>query len=235
MMSTVNQSSVALAERYAREHFNLSLPFTSDELKTAFRRKAKELHTDTSGDESTKEKFIAMKNAYDFLVKLEGMEFVYGTRGQSNGSVRFETSDGTPLYELGLGLGPMRNGRDCERCDHKGYTEVNDHFSYLDNEYCWKCDTRGCVLSSAVCHPCRGTGKFQQLRGRIVVTCRVCDGSGIKSNVYQICPDCHGSKRINKPQRKRFVKCYECKGTGEIELFNSVLPKGRMVDNKKVR
>lgn len=79
-MTPINASTVAIAERYAREYFDLSLPLKADELKSAFRAAAKRLHTDTSGDERTKNKFIEMKSAYDFLVKLDGMDFVYGER-----------------------------------------------------------------------------------------------------------------------------------------------------------
>lgn len=219
-MTPINASTVAIAERYAKEHFDLSLPLKADELKSAFRAAAKRLHTDTSGDERTKNKFIEMKSAYDFLVKLDGMDFVYGERAMEGG--RLETTDGTPLYELGLGLGPMRNGRDCERCQHKGYTEGESF-----ENYCFDCSPRGLVLDGRPCGPCKGTGHFTQRNGR-VVQCRVCHGRGERFG-WHTCPKCNGTKHVGK-NKVRYVKCYECNGTGEIELFSPLLPKGRIIN-----
>lgn len=236
MTSTMNASSIAIAERYAREYFGLSLPITSDELKSAFRRMAKELHTDTSGDQKTKDKFIAMKDAYDFLVKLDGMKFVYGEKSTDGQTIRFVTTDGTQLYELGLGLGHMKNGLDCERCQHKGYTEEEDFSSYFDN-WCRQCNSTGRVRTRESCRPCKGTGKFTQERSGRVVDCRVCLGTGKhKFNMsYSSCPDCNGRGMKEPPKKTRYVKCYECNGTGEIEIHNPVIAKGRIINKVIVK
>lgn len=237
-MTSINPSVIALAEKYAREQFGMSLPLTMEVLKSAFRAKAKELHTDTSGDERTKNLFIEMKKAYDFLVKLETSSFVFGTAGQSNGHhFAMETVDGTPLYELGLGLGHLKNGRDCERCQHKGYTEEEDLYSFFNPDtLCYRCNMHGNTRVEGVCRPCKGTGKFTQERSRRVVDCRVCLGTG-KSKfgfTYKTCPDCNGTKRLrNAPKKTRYVKCYECNGTGEIELFNAAWAKGRMAGRSR--
>jgi DnaJ-class molecular chaperone len=230
MTSTINTSSIAIAERYAREHFGLSLPITSDELKSAFRRMAKELHTDTSGDNGTKDKFIAMKSAYDFLAKLEGMKFVYGEKAEGTETIRLVTTDGAPLYELGLGLGPMKNGRDCERCNHTGYTEEKN---FAGQHVCYNCDWNGRILDKIPCNPCNGTGKFTQARSGQVVRCRACHGWGEKLG-YRTCPQCHGKKYFGAG-KVFYVKCYACSGTGEIELFSPLFPKGRIINKVKAR
>lgn len=223
-MTSTNVSSVALAEKYAREHFGLTLPFTVEELKSAFRSAAKKLHTDTSGDENTKRDFIAMKAAYDFLVKLEGMEYVYGERSAEGGQL--VATDGTPLYELGLGLGPRKNGRDCERCQHKGFTEEPDF-----RNTCWECDPYGRVIADVPCTPCGGTGWFTQRRGGQRVICRVCRGRGEKFATIT-CPKCNGTKSVGK-KRVRYSRCYECKGTGEIELFSPLILKGTIINVRR--
>lgn len=152
-----NKSIVDIAERYAKDFFGLTLPIRAADLKSAFKAAAKKFHTDTSGSDCTKEQFIKMKDAYDFLVKLEGMKFVYYNETQIDGS-NLVTTDGIPLSQLGLGLGPMKNGRDCEHCKHQGYIEF-----------------------------------------RTAIT-----------------------KRLS------YVRCHQCSGTGEIELFSPLLPKGRL-------
>ncbi len=47
---------------------------SSEELKKAFRRKAKEMHPDRSKDPDAHEKFLALNEAYDFLSKLVSSE-----------------------------------------------------------------------------------------------------------------------------------------------------------------
>lgn len=78
-MMPINSSAIAIAERYAREFFNLGLPITSESLKSAFRAECKRLHTDTSGNASTKDAFIKMKmpttSWSNSKVTLQCMEF----------------------------------------------------------------------------------------------------------------------------------------------------------------
>jgi DnaJ-class molecular chaperone len=232
MTSTANPSTVALAEKYAREHFGLSLPLSPETLKGAFRKRAKELHTDTSRDQDTRDAFIAMKDAYDFLVNLEGMEFVYGERAGSE-NINFKTVDGTPLYELGLGLGPMKNGRDCERCGHKGYTEREDFDRLFSVEDCPHCNSTGRIRGFVICSACYGTGLFRQRRSGRTVICRVCGGSGTKFSSSATCPTCEGVRR--RSRGASFIRCYKCDGTGEIELFSPLFPKGRIMNGARAR
>ncbi len=198
--------------------FSLQFPFSASDLKAAFRREAKRLHTDVSGDENTKEAFIQMKNAYDILTD-------YTSENGGELKIR-ETTDGTSVSELGLGLGPLKNGRDCPRCDHKGYTERRGtRFSV-----CTACDDNGDIAAVLTCNACHGTKRFTQRTGR-VVDCRKCNGTGKFTHPRKkwLCLKCGGSKTIyhyNEGDVLYFVKCNECKGTGEIELFNPVLPKG---------
>lgn len=225
-MTSTNVSSVVLAEKYAREHFDLTLPMTAQELKNAFRKASKELHPDKGGDPR---KFDAMKCAYDFLVTLKGMEYVYGER--SSEGVQLATADGTPLYELGLGLGPTKNGRDCERCQHKGFTEEK-RYDWGHYDVCTKCDEFGNIVVPTACRPCGGTGKFTQERSQKTVDCRVCGGSGKGRPQHKSCPDCEGVKRSTK-RSTYYSKCYKCNGTGEIELFNALMPKMRIMNVKR--
>jgi len=95
----------------------VSFPFTRNEFKSHFRSACKRLHTDTSGGD-TKDKFIAMKDFYDRLCD-QNPSWAF-----SDGGVKEpKTFDGDLLSELGLGLGPTKNGRDCDTCHHKGFVE----------------------------------------------------------------------------------------------------------------
>lgn len=213
-----------------RKYFRLELPATLDAVKAAFRRAARELHTDVSGRDSAIE-FSEMVEAYQAV-----MNTAFGDCLSSNGTgaawVKSTTTDSTPLRELGLGLGPTINGKDCPKCNHDGYTtEFGTEFTE-----CNTCDAYGEIPASYTCRSCKGTGKFQQRNTRRIVDCRVCKGTGTFKHPSQMvyCPRCRGSKRVyGKSDTTYYVRCYECKGTGEIEVFNVVLPKGALTFGKR--
>lgn len=203
----------------AEKYFNLKLPCTLMDLKTAFRIEAKKLHTDTSGKD-TKDAFIEVKAAYDFLS--ECVEFV--SAFESGGISEQVKIEGKPLSFYGLGLGPNQNGKDCPDCNRAGYKTV-----YANTfKPCADCDSDGCIRASGPCRYCSGTGKFIQRRTKAKVNCRACNGTGNRSNAI-LCPNCFGLKQIHVPGKKLYYeKCYKCKGTGEIPVWNPVIPKGRL-------
>ena len=110
------------------------------------------------------------------------------------------TVDGTPLSELGLGLGPTTNGKDCPnpKCGGRGYeTHHGPAWKVCPVETCF----RGLV-----------TYKHWDTVEHITRYCFVCDGLGqvrASGNVY-------------------YVKCRQCDGTGEVINFNPVIPKGAL-------
>src|SRR5208337_3628731 len=99
----------------------------------------------------TKDKFIAMKDFYDRLCD-QNPSWAF-----SDGGVKeLKTTDGRPLSELGLGLGPTQNGRDCDKCHHKGYVEE----AIGGWQTCSWC-LMGYAYSEP-CNRCKGTGKFSK-------------------------------------------------------------------------
>lgn len=200
------------ANQLALKFFGKSLPMTPDELKSSFRAAAKRLHTDTSGQEATKEMFIQMNQFYQELQKVSW--------AITGGNQPKKTGSGDLLSELGLGLGPLKNGRDCVKCDHKGYTE--EHSSGFVN--CQDCF--GGWTYSQKCNMCRGSGKY--IKNRVVGVCFACHGTKIYTGTrLQRCESCKGDggKSI-KTGTIIYHTCYDCKGTGEIEIHNPVIPKG---------
>ena len=198
----------------AKQYFDLQPPFSLIMLKKAFRVASKKLHPDTSQEDTARE-FVRMKACYERLVGLAEADLITGT---VSGSMR--TIDGVFLSELGLGLGPMKNGVDCSRCEHRGYSEEKG----ISWDPCSECHGSGRSISVMACRYCE-RGRFKQKSGRIV-TCHVCNGSG----EYRIlCDTCGGRGSIFNPNGKiSYRRCYECKGTGEIEILNPVIPKGRL-------
>lgn len=211
------------AADFAMKHFKLSLPMTAEELKDAFRARARELHPDAGGDENTAHAFSDMKKAYDQLREMESVPGVF----RGNGSFRFEiietTTDGTPLSELGKGLGRVKNGKPCNYCRGQGYTEGAMH----DWIFCGHCRGQGKVPKVYPCRACEGSGKFTQKQSRKVVDCFRCEGTGRFAHPwhFEVCGECRGLGTVPTRGRRIYHKCSRCKGAGQTEVFNPVVIK----------
>lgn len=218
-------NTLVKAATLAKECFNLSLPVSIGDLKKAHRKVSRELHPDLGGDE---EKFKKMQSAYDFLLELQGGSFGVFKEVEIDGVIE-RTVEEILLSELGLGLGPTTNGKDCPRCNHRGYT-VRYGRKWTVCDYC---DERGYAPREFSCHACNGTGKFTQRRSERVVDCRKCDGTGIFKHprLKGRCPKCEGTKTIwgNDENSPIYEVCEKCKGKGEIEIWNPVISKGVLV------
>ena len=214
------------ARELAREGFGLELPLTLDRLKAAFRALALELHPDRGNGDSAA--FCAMMEAYHFLMSLRHR--APGIFSDADIRLTEKTVEGIPLAELGLGIDPMKNAKDCSDCEHRGYLEKYGQAFKV----CEVCDQNGLVPMILTCRACSGLGRFTQRSGR-VVTCRVCRGTGEFRHPHRkdSCSECHGSKTIwLDGERVYYERCGACNGAGELEIFNPVIPKGILTDNR---
>lgn len=221
------------AHDLALKHFNLQLPCTQDMLKSAFRATAKRLHSDVGGTDAA---FVEMKAVYDQLCAAPGILVdVIDDRER--------TFEGVLLSELGLGLGPTVNGRDCPRCERKGYTTTQ--YSYP--EKCKRCNGHGDIM---ICRACHGSGQYTNPVGR-KVPCRRCNAKGFwpapkinPRNYWDVfmrrapgaqgCPDCHATGQTQVMVNKfTYYKCGECNGTGEIKIYNPVILKNGLGNQRQ--
>lgn len=209
---------VALAQQY----FNLELPVEAIDLKAAYHQKTKELHPDRN-EKDTTALFQEMQAAYTKLSESTAIIEV------TNNALT--TIEGTPLTDLGTGLSLVINSVPCEYCQGKGYsTEAGSRFVE-----CTDCGAMGLTLKT--CSQCRGSRGFTALDGSHV-TCGSCDDRGTvrgkdKSNWFdhgwlRSCLSCHGTKRKVVPYGHIYRRCSPCQGLGEIQIFNPVIPKGRL-------
>lgn len=216
----------------AAQTLKLKLPTTPNALKTAYRRRSFEEHPDQSQHPQANERFLAVAAAYNYLKDLP--EAISQPEADDEPQV---CTDGTPLNELGLGLGPLKNGRTCDLCDGRGYTSM--HIGSVPCAHCEYHVQDGLQGWRYRCSACEGTR--EDLKGR---PCRKCKGAG---NIfipfsprhqhtqwwYMIgrpkqesrCNACHGDGMVPSKRRCHY-KCGTCKGCGEIEIWNPVLPKG---------
>ena len=154
-------------EQLSKKYFGLPLPCDKAALKHAFRAAAKRLHTDTSGAD-TKAAFIEMKEAYDLLLMCPG--------ALAGGEKDFCcTEEGTPLSDLGLGLG-HKNGKPCEKCKGQGYYKTWDWVLKPTRPGAVPCPTCARMQSSLGCSRC--WGKFKRVQETIYKICAACQGHG---------------------------------------------------------
>jgi DnaJ-class molecular chaperone len=227
-------------ETEVQHYFHIQLPTTESVLKSAFRRASRELHPDLGGDA---EQFKQMKSIYDAVLKAS---LVMADDGATIIDSILRIVDGTPLTDLGLGLGANTNGRDCEQCYRRGWHKHEERKSAS----CKVCDGVGITF---FCFACQGSGKFKLRSGRIV-ECRGCRGAGVRTpnpDVYvrpwfgwtipprnaRICNNCLGTGKsfTQEVHKTWYSRCGNCNGTGEIKIYNPVILKAAMSQAERKR
>ena len=229
------------------EILEVSREASKEEIKAAFRKKARTLHPDVNKAPDAEEKFKELGKAYETLMddNKRATYDRYGEDGLQNAG--FDT--GGP-FAGGFGdlndifnsfFGGMGGFGFGGRPDPNAPVEGDD--LRLDIEV----DFEQAVFGTdkeikfdhlETCTSCGGTGAE---KGSQPVTCPTCHGSGQVQQVTRTplgsfaqivtCPDCHGKgKKISNP-------CKACKGHGKIEKekkINIKIPAG--VDNmSKIR
>lgn len=204
---------------------DIKLPTTANALKSAFRRRSRQVHPDHSIAVDAKTQFQALAAAYEF-VQLQ-RDWILCDDGSANSPA--QCVDGTLLSDLGQGLGATVNGRPCEPCSGKGFQSYHDDlFAYTP---CKDCRTRWLTVFRAVieyrCRRCGGDGNFKR-HGKAIGPCKGCSGNGwIKAKTSSNhCVTCKGAGKIKNEGMLLHNKCSNCKGTGELLVFNPVIPKG---------
>lgn len=229
------------------EILGVSKDATKDEIKSAFRRKARELHPDVNKAPDAEEKFKELGKAYDTLSddNKRATYDRYGEDGLKNAG--FDTGgpfaggfgDLNDIFESffggfgGFGFGGRPDPNAPRRGDDLRY---DIKLSFEEAVFGVNKTIQFHHLES--CPECNGTGAA---KGSAKKTCTKCGGSGqVKTvtrtplgNFAQIttCPVCHGSGQvIEKP-------CPKCQGQGMVSADKKVeikIPAG--VDNmSKIR
>ena len=221
---------------------------SKDEIKSAFRKKARTLHPDVNKEPDAEEKFKELGKAYETLSddNKRATYDRYGEDGLKNAG--FDTGgpfaggfgDLNDIFNSFFG-GMCGFGFGGGRPDPNAPVEGDD--LRLDLEIDFEQAVFGCEKEITfdhleVCTECNGTGAQ---KGTQPVICPTCHGTGQVQQVMRTplgaisqivtCPDCHGAgKKITNP-------CKACKGHGKVEKEKTIkikIPAG--VDNmSKIR
>ncbi len=235
-----------MAKRDYYEVLGVSKDATEDEIKSAFRKKAKEFHPDINKSPDAPEKFKEAQEAYACLSDKENrakydqyghaaFENSYGGAGggayQGNPFGNFDFGDiFDDLFSGGFGGFSSfgGSGRNSNRARKGADTLYGMKIDFMDAVYGAKKDID--LEYYETCDDCDGKG------GHGEVTCSECGGRGtvIKQantilgtiQTRSTCPECNGKGKTYKS------KCNTCRGNGRIKVSKTLtidIPAG--IDN----
>jgi molecular chaperone DnaJ len=213
---------VATAKRDYYEVLGLAQGAGVKEIRSAFRRLARDLHPDVSDHPEAQERFREAAEAYEVLSKQETRELYdrFGHEGLRTGGFRptdFDFASFADIFSVFFGddlFGRMAapTGRRAARgADLLAEVEIE-----LEEA------ARGAVRTvpfpvQSTCESCEGTGAAA---GTTPDTCSHCQGSGrlqsVSSSAFgqfirtQTCPQCGGAGKVIRE------RCPECNGGGRV-------------------
>lgn len=194
---------------------------SSEEIKRAFRQKAREHHPDANPDDpAAEEQFKAVTAAYEVLSDPDRRRRydTYGDEGRAGADAGFGIGD---LFETIFGGDPFGRGSPFgggfggPRGPEPGADiGVDVELSFVDAVYgterdvavrvraaCETCEATGAApgTEAALCSTCGGRGEVQHVRrtmlGQMVTAgpCSACQGTG--KHIASPCPECRGEGR----------------------------------------
>jgi molecular chaperone DnaJ len=188
---------------------------SSDDIKKAYRRLAREHHPDVNADPAAEERFKEVATAYEILSDPQ-KRAQYDAYGHG-GPVEFPFGDMSDLFEAFFGTGTFGRRRSGPRTRvQRGedvFAEVTIEFReaafgvsrdvrIARMETCERCQGNGAEpgTSPERCRTCGGTGQVQDVRRSIFGTvmtahpCSTCEGTG--EEIVSSCDRCRGRGRI---------------------------------------
>ena len=211
------------------ETLGVSRGAPEDEIKSAFRRLARQYHPDVSQETNAEEKFKEINEAYAVLSNQEKRAAYdrFGHAGvQGAGGVPdWTTMDFSDILGdlFGFGFGGFgrssrrspnapRRGADLQYRVHLKFDEavfgVDKEIEITRDEVCSTCRGSGAKpgTSHSRCSTCGGNGEVRRSQQTIfgsmvqVTTCPACNGKG--EVIVNPCPTCSGSGQVRKSRKK---------------------------------
>jgi len=201
---------------------------SAEDIKTAFRKLARQYHPDVSKEADAEEKFKEINEAYGVLSDPEKRRRYdqYGRAGlgEMGGMPDYATMDFSDIFEellggFGFGMGGSRGqsrrprrGRDLQVEVSLTFEEavfgVEKTIEVSRNEICGTCKGSGSAPGTGPqrCQTCGGRGEVRQVRQTIFGSmmqsgpCPTCNGRG--EVITSPCPTCRGAGLERKTVRK---------------------------------
>ena len=216
-----------MAKRDYYEVLGVQKGASADEIKSAFRRLARQYHPDVSKEENAEDKFKEINEAYGVLSddqkRAQYDRFGHAGMGDMGGMNYDFSGDFGDLFEglFGSFMGGMggrsrnapRRGRDLQMEVTLEFDEavfgVEKEIEFSRDEECSTCHGNGAEPGSKVnsCSTCQGRGEVRQVRNTILgqvvqtTTCPNCNGRG--QTIEKLCHTCNGRGLERKSIKKK--------------------------------
>ncbi len=204
------------------EVLGVSRGASDDDLKSAFRRLARQHHPDVSNDQNAEEKFKEINEAYAILSDSEKRAAYdrYGHAGvNTQGMPDFTNIDLSDILEGIFGFGGFggfggMSGRRSRNTPRRG-ADLSSRIRLTFEESAFGVEKEIKITRNNTCHTCNGSGAAPGTSAR---TCPQCNGSGEIRQMHQTllgsmvqvatCPRCQGRGEIIE------TPCTTCNGRG---------------------
>ena len=229
------------------EILGVSKDATSAEIKSAFRKKARELHPDVNKAPDAEERFKELGKAYETLSNDEKRSLYdrYGEEGLSNagysnaGPFDFGFGDINDIFESFFGgMGGFSGGRNVDPTAPQRGHDLRLDIELDFEEAAFGVEKEIKIDHLEMCKECYGTGAEPGTKPSV---CPECNGKGrvvqmtrtILGSIQQVttCPKCGGSGQIIG------TPCKKCHGEGRYEAEKNIkvkIPAG-VDNNAKIR
>jgi molecular chaperone DnaJ len=195
---------------------------SQEDIKKAYRRLARELHPDVSGDPTSEERFKEVTAAYEILSDPEKRRR-YDMYGQGGGPDVFPFTDVADIFEAFFGTGTFGRRRPTRRSRTQRGEDAVVAASLTFEEAAFGAERRIEVDTLRVCQRCLGNGAEP---GTSPERCRTCGGAGqvqdVRRSIFgtvmtaRECPTCQGTgEELTSP-------CTECRGEGRVPQHRTV-------------
>jgi len=212
---------MAASARDLYEVLGVERDASSEDIRRAYRRLAREHHPDVNEDSRSEERFKEIAGAYEILSDPEKRQR-YDAYGQSGGPAGQGFTDIQDIFDLFFsgGFGGARGGRGPRSQVRRGEDlGVRVALSFRDAMFgvrrelqverlvtCTRCMGNGAEPGTApvACRTCKGTGEVQSLRRSVFGTvmtsspCGTCGGTG--QEIPDKCTVCAGAGRLRARQ-----------------------------------
>ncbi len=226
-----------MAQRDYYEILGVQRSATADDLKSAFRKLARQYHPDVNKAPDAEERFKEINEAYAILSDPDKRAAYdrYGHAGVTgmNGAPDFSNIDFSDIFEEFFGFGGTGASRGRSRNAARRGQDLGTQVSLAFEEAIFGVEKEIEITRDEVCTTCRGTGAEP---GTSPTRCSTCGGRGEVRQVRQTflgsmvqvttCPTCNGSGEVIS------TPCHVCRGRGvERKSIKKVVPIPAGVDN----
>jgi molecular chaperone DnaJ len=209
-----------MAQRDYYEILGVNRDATPDDLKSAFRKLARQYHPDVNKEPDAEEKFKEINEAYAVLSDPDKRAAYdrFGRAGLNGmgGAPDFSTIDLSDIFEEFFGFGGATGGGRRSRTAPRRGADLSTRISLEFTEAVFGVEKDIEITRDEVCSTCRGSGAEP---GHPPTRCANCGGKGEVRQVRQTflgsmvqvttCPTCNGAGEVVS------TPCHTCRGRGQ--------------------